>query len=48
MLLAPHQLSIASSLVGGICTLILIRIVRGKFVKVFPKFYYYSEHDDLN
>lgn len=42
------QLSIASSLVGGMCTSILIRIVRGEFVKVFPKFYYYSEHDDLN
>ena len=46
--LPPPQLSIASSLVGGMCTSILIRIVRGEFVKVFPKFYYYSEHDDLN
>lgn len=48
ILLPPPQLSIASSLVGGICTSILIRIVRGEFIKVFPKFYYYSEHDDLN
>ncbi|WP_297719900.1 ThiF family adenylyltransferase [uncultured Porphyromonas sp.] len=48
MLLPPPQLSIASSLVGGICTSILIRIVRGEFVKIFPKFYYYSEYDDLN
>lgn len=48
MLLPPPQLSIASSLVGGICASILIRIVRGEFVKIFPKFYYYSEYDDLN
>ena len=46
--LPPPQLSIASSLVGGMCTSILMRIVRGEFVKVFPKFYYYSECDDLN
>lgn len=48
MTLPPPQLSIASSLVGGMCTSILMRIVRGEFVKVFPKFYYYSECDDLN
>lgn len=47
-LLPPPQLSIASSLVAGMCTSIIIRIIRGEFVKVFPKFYYYSEHDDLN
>ena len=46
--LPPPQLSIASSIVAGICTSILVRIVRGDFVKVFPKFYYYSEQDDLN
>ena len=46
--LPPPQLSMASSLVGGMCTSILMRIVRGEFVKVFPKFYYYSECDDLN
>lgn len=45
----PHpQLSIASSLVAGMCTSIIIRIVRGEFVKVFPKFYFYSDNDDLN
>lgn len=48
MSLPAPQLSIASTLIAGICTSILIRIVRGEFVKVFPKFYYYSEYDDLN
>lgn len=47
-LLPPPQLSIASSLVAGMCTSILVRIARGEFVKTFPNFYYYSEHDDLN
>lgn len=46
--LSPSRLSIASSLLSGICTSILVRIVRREFVKTFPKFYYYSEYDDLN
>ena len=46
--LPPPQLSIASSFLGGMCAAILLRIVRGEFVKVFPKFYYYSDCDDLN
>lgn len=46
--LPPPQLSIASSLVAGMCASILLRIATGTFVKVFPKFYYYSEYDDLN
>lgn len=47
-LLPPPQLSIASWLVSGICVAIIIRIIRGEFVKSFPKFYYYSDYDDLN
>ena len=47
-LLPPPQLSIGSSLAGGLCTAIILRLVRGEFVKTFPKFYYYSDCDDLN
>ena len=47
-LLPPPQLSIASWLVSGMCASIIVRIVRGEFVKTFPKFYYYSDVDDLN
>lgn len=47
-LLSPSRLSIASSLVSGMCASILVRIVRNEFIKTFPKFYYYTEHDDLN
>lgn len=46
--LPPPQLSIASSFLGGMCAAILLRLVRGEFVKIFPKFYYYSDCDDLN
>ena len=46
-ILPPPQLAIASSLVGGMCSSILFRISTGGFVKTFPRFYYYSEYDDL-
>ncbi|MGL5618108.1 MAG: HesA/MoeB/ThiF family protein [Tannerellaceae bacterium] len=45
--LPPPQLPIASWIVGGMCTDILFRLATGKFVKTFPKFYYYSAGDDL-
>lgn len=44
----PPQLSIASCYVAGMVTSVLYRLATGGFVKVLPKFYYYSEYDDLN
>lgn len=44
----PPQLSIASSYVAGMVASVLYRLAIGGFVKVLPKFYYYSEYDDLN
>ncbi len=46
--LPPPRLAVASSLVAGMSASILYRLAVGGFVKSFPKFYYYSEYDDLN
>lgn len=47
-LLSPPQLAIASSIAAGMCASIIYRIATQQFIKVFPKFYYYSVIDDLN
>lgn len=42
------QMSLAAAYAAGICTSVVYRIVQGEYVKSFPKFYYYSECDDLD
>ena len=36
----PPQLSVASSMLAGMCTDILFRLATGSVVKTFPKFYF--------
>ena len=43
----PPQLSVASSMLAGMCTDILFRLATGSVVKTFPKFYFYSIADDV-
>ena len=45
--LPPPQLSVASSMLAGMCTDILFRLATGSVVKTFPKFYFYSIADDV-
>ena len=46
-ILPPPQLSVASSMLAGMCTDILFRLATGSVVKTFPKFYFYSIADDV-
>ena len=45
--LPPPQLSVASSMLAGMCTDILFRLATDSVVKTFPKFYFYSIADDV-
>lgn len=47
-LLPPPQLSIASWIVGGLCTNLMFYIVTGQKIKRYPKFYLSSIIDDMN
>ncbi|MGV8134989.1 MAG: ThiF family adenylyltransferase [Mangrovibacterium sp.] len=47
-ILPPPQLSIASWIVGGLCTNVIFHIATGKQIKRFPKFYLSSILDDRN
>ena len=42
-----YWLSVASSMLAGMCTDILFRLATGSVVKTFPKFYFYSIADDV-
>lgn len=46
--LPPPQLSIASWIVGGFCTNVMFNLATGKEIKVFPKFYLSTIHNDTN
>ncbi|MDR2908090.1 MAG: ThiF family adenylyltransferase [Bacteroidales bacterium] len=43
---SPPQLSIASWLLGGMCTDIFLKLVRNESVSVFPKFYYLDNNQN--
>lgn len=47
-ILPPPQLSIASWIVGGLCTNMMFNLTTGKDIKVFPKFYLSSIYNDNN
>lgn len=46
--LPPPQLSIASWIVGGLCTNVMFNLATNREIKVFPKFYLASVYNDTN